>query len=452
MSELVFLLIFVPLSLLTAHKVAAPGDKWYLKLSVVVAWFFLAPLVAVVNSWMPYSGGGDDERYFEAAGFMVNVWTDLLDLSRFSSILEQPGYPWILSMISWSIGHDLLILKWLNLFFLISIAIIWYQIGLKLESILFARRLLLVILLLTPLWNYVFFLLKDMAIALTQSFFLLIAITIWQRARMSAVFGILITFLMLLLFRTPLIAQNMAVLIGGFFIKVFSRGAQGSRYLPLLLSVVLLAIGLVFFTNHENLVMLGIKSESRAISSEALLETATKYVEGESMNRSIFPILYLVSETSGMSMEAWSLMGSAWLRGVLALPWIFLLLPFFFVGLGQLFAIPKDIYPARGYLSRFRQTRLIATPWSVVVLFIASSAAISWVVGDTTRWRLADMPMIAAVALLGWQYGNAFWRKYMPLLPVIVLAFFCVNYLTGTYSSFFFMILTLIKDAVVESI
>ena len=38
----------------------------------------------------------------------------------------------------------------------------------------------------------------------------------------------------------------------------------------------------------------------------------------------------------------------------------------------------------------------------MVLVFVVISIAISWTVGDTTRWRIPDMPMVAAIAVAGW--------------------------------------------------
>ena len=48
------------------------------------------------------------------------------------------------------------------------------------------------------------------------------------------------------------------------------------------------------------------------------------------------------------------------------------------------------------------ETRLVATPWVVVAAFIATSVAVSFASGDTTRWRISDMPALLTVAVAGW--------------------------------------------------
>jgi hypothetical protein len=120
------------------------------------------------------------------------------------------------------------------------------------------------------------------------------------------------------------------------------------------------------------------------------------------MNRGLFPILYLLTETGGLNANTWIDFDSSGLRAVLAIPWIILGVPFFVGGLGWLFQSGSKTMRREGLIARIRASRVVATPWGCVLLYILCYMAISWNVGDTTRWRIPDMPAMTAVAVAGW--------------------------------------------------
>lgn len=404
MAVLLFILIFLPLSVIVAYMVADRTARALVIRVVIQSWLLFMPLLSAINSWMPFVGGSDDEDYFILADPPIQSLADALDLSRFSSVIEQPGYPWLLSLTNTIFGHNLFVYKALNFFFLVSLSLIWYRIGFLLEGPKFARRIMLVVLLLTPLWNYVFFLLKDMSITLLQSLFLLVAIQIWTKPAIRPVLVGVISTITLLLFRTPLVLQNTAVLLGGLSAKAFGRTGSSLRIMPFFLGMLFISALLYLATNSEIMSKFGIFTEHRIIGSSEFIELGAQLGEGRSiMNRNFFPILYLFSETAGLSPKQWSKFDGYWLRGVLAIPWIFLIVPFFLVGSWKLFYPTNGVQRAYGLVARLRASRVISTPWSIVLLFVAVSIAISWTVGDTTRWRIPDMPMVAAIALAGWK-------------------------------------------------
>lgn len=419
MPTLIFLIFFFPLSLLLARLTAARGDRGFLLACVIIAWLTLAPLVALVNIWMPFSDGGDDKNYYLLADPPISSLADALDLGRFAGLMEQPGYPWLLSLLNALTGHDLLVYKLLNLFLLILLALTWYRIGLALESARFARLMLVGIICLTPLWYYFFFLLKDLLIALLQSYFVLTVVKIWSVPRIPSLAGAAVSCLALLALRTPLLVQNAAVLLGAVTSKAFARGVRGPRLAPHLVAVLSVVAAIPVVTNPETMLLFGIYTEHRIIGSAEMLDSADLHGAGSEMNRALFPLLYLFSETAGLSPQAWRVFDSSWLRGVLALPWIALVVPFFILGLRWLLHVPDGVQPAKGVVARLRQSRVISTPWSVIALFFLGSFGISWMVGDTTRWRIPDMPFIAAIALAGWCYMSPSLRRQILMLWII---------------------------------
>lgn len=416
MSILIFSIIFVPLSLILASWIAARGDRSFLLASVIGSWLMLGFLVAFVNTWMPFSGGGDDKNYYYLADPPISSLADALDLGRFAGLMEQPGYPWLLSLLNALTGHDLLVYKLVNLFFLILLALTWYRIGLALESARFARFMMVGVLCLTPLWYYCFFLLKDMTITLLQSFFVLTVVHIWSAPRIPSIVGASIFSLALLIFRTPLLVQNAAVLLGSLTSKALALGVRGRRLAPLLVAVLTVVAAIPVVTNPEIMVLFGIYTEHRVIGSASMFESSVFSGASTEINRSLFPFIYLFSETAGLNPLAWETLDSSWLRGALALPWIFLVVPFLFLGIRWLLCVPYGVQPAKGLVARLRQSRVITTPWSAIAFFVLGSFGISWMVGDTTRWRIPDMPFIVAIAMAGWYYTSPRLRRQILVL------------------------------------
>ena len=149
---------------MTASKYAGKDNRLLLR-GVTAAWAVLGSLLVLVHEWMPFRGGGDNEDYFALAETPIRRLSDAFDLTHFVGFMEQPGYPWLLSILNHFMGHDLLSFKLFNFFLFIVLAIIWYRIGTLLESRTFGRYVFAGMLCLTPLWLYFFVRLKDMSIA-----------------------------------------------------------------------------------------------------------------------------------------------------------------------------------------------------------------------------------------------------------------------------------------------
>jgi hypothetical protein len=169
-------------------------------------------------------------------------------------------------------------------------------------------------------------------------------------------------------------------------------------------------------SDPEMLREFGVFAEQRVVGSEAMWTTGQAYMEDSPMRRATFPILYLLSETSGVSADSWARLDASSLRGFLALPWIALVVPSFLLGLRWLATTIPGARSTGGALGRLVATRMLASPWSVLIVFVCSSFLVSWIVGDTTRWRLADMPVVAAIAIAPWLFGSA--RKNVVVLAL----------------------------------
>lgn len=395
-----FGLFCIAITLFIVAIAADSRDRPYLWRYVTVAWVVGLVLQIVVHETIPLSGGGDDEDYYLLAARPVHSLHDALDPTRFIGSMEQPGYPILLSLVHYLADSSLLTFKIFNLALYILLAVVWYCIGNLLQGGAFGRKAMLILLLVTPLWFYFLYLRKDIAIVLLQSLFLLGLVEQWLRNNLRSWLLIILPIVTLLFFRTSLVLQSSAVLLGTLLFSNFSRGGKGV-FLTQIVGWIFVSGLLVIGSDQDIMSSIGIYTEHRLLGSAEMIETVSKVSEASLMNRALFPLLYLISETSGLSPQAWEMLDQSWLRGLLALPWLFIAPPLFFLGLIWLTQSQRE-KPHQG--RRFRDSRMISTPWAALVMFVISYIAISWEVGDTTRWRLPDMPVIAVIALAGWNY------------------------------------------------
>jgi len=403
---LVSVLLFIPLALAAAYYVSAPADRRYLARLVLLGWLLVGLLTALVNDWAPFSGGGDDEDYFRLASQPHRTVSDLLDISRFQGVMEQPGYPWLLSILNLVVEPDLLVYKLANLLVLTLVALTWYRIGFVLGDRGLGRAMAAGTLMLTPLWFYVFVLRKDLVIVLLQSLFLLGLVQQWRQNRWGAWLLLGTATLLLLPFRTPLVLQNAAVATGSAILASAKSGRSKRRFWSLLLAIPVIAGLLAAAADPSILQFFGVFAEHRVVGSDAMWRTVEEGGEASTMKRALFPLIYLFSETSGLNPKTWIEFRPESLRGALALPWIFLVVPMFLRGIRWLAKRPIDWRRHSGLFGALRNSRFMATPWAVLSIFVLSSAAISWTVGDATRWRLPDMPVILAIAVAATYYGS----------------------------------------------
>ena len=409
---LITLLLYLPLTLCVAVRMADVRDRVFLFKGVLVAWAIFTPLTALVNMWLPFSENGDDSSYYDLGSIPVQSVLELLDVSRFSAWMEQPGLPLLLSVVTFLVGPDLLAFKLLNLCFMILLALIWYRIALLLMSAFFARRVFLGILLLTPLWYSVACLLKDLSVVLLQSLFLLGLVQVWLRNTLSAWVLIFLATVALMPFRTFLVIQNLSIMLGGLGLKMISR-KSGGRPVNIVITFAVIVVVLLLASNSSMLESCGVSSTHRVIGSDAIQEALVEKNEASTLSALLFPLIYLFTEVTALNPEGWQTFGFEWLRGVLALPWIFCVVPFFMLGLRWLFKPPSGVPLAKGWIARLRASRLVSTPWGILFLFVLSMMLMSWQVGDTTRWRLPDLPVIATIAMAGWVTSPRVFRQHV---------------------------------------
>lgn len=401
MADAFAILVFLVASLVSAYAIADARHRRFLCLSLLASWAFTLPLMAAANTWMPFSGTGDDDDYFEIST-VLHDHGSLVDPYILSRHYEQIGYPWALNAIHLTLGSGLLGLKTFNFLCFHWLVLVWYRILLELEPDRVARRFVGCALLLTPLWFYFIFLLKDLPIALLQALFVFgVAMTLRRRAGLLGWILQGVSLVLLIPFRAQLVAQNVAVGVGAHAVRAFGSGSLVRR---ISIAVSGLCVGgtLLYLASDPRFVgMLGVRASARVVGSHAMWQQADAMIHATERTRVFFPAIYLLSEVSGLSAFSPGAFDQERFRGLLALPWIALVVPMLPLGARWMLLPARDTRtdaPAHGGLTSMR---CMATPWSVVVLFILASMTVSWIVGDTTRWRLSDMPALLAVAVAG---------------------------------------------------
>ncbi len=390
---------------------ATGKERSYLLILVISAWSIGLPLLSVVNEWLPFNRGGDDFAYYRLAALPIGSLQDVLDFGRFRSSMAQPGYPWFLSLVNHMSGQDLYVFKSSNLLILILLALVWYQMGVLLAGKTYARKLAFVVLCCTPLWYYVFFLLKDLVITLLQSLFLfgLVEHQVKKNTRSWLVmFGATVA---VIFFRTPLALLNIGLIAAGSLLPLAVLEKKSKSLIHILLVASFVALIISILGNPHYMNKLGVYSELRMLGPEgAMVEMAKEMYSSTSMNRLLFPVLYIFCEISGFNPETWSNIDAFGLRGITVLPWIIIGIPSFMLGAyGLLFQRNKliiDSVSGKTFFERILFSKWLAeSPWPLLFMFLLCYFFISWQVGDTTRWRLSDLPVLSAIALYGWCFA-----------------------------------------------
>ena len=400
----VTLLFYIPLTLIYLLLISGKRDRAFLLLVVMLAWLMLGSITAFMNTWMPFSGGGDDWGYYVDANTPIESFADLFDIRKYADQYAQPGYAWFLSLINALTGQDLLAYKLSNLAFLIILSLTWYRIGCLLEGPMLGRAVMVGVILLTPLWYYVFFLLKDMLITLLQSIFIMALVHEWRASRLQ--FWLLagaVTFATLP-FRSAILIQNSLIAFGSLVVQMSQNKNKIRLSIKISLAIILFYGLLNFGSDYSRMASLGIVSESHVIGSDLMKQRFEMGDSDGQTNRYLFPFIYILTEVSGINLMTWDLYDSTWLRGILALPWIFLLVPLILLGFRWLLLCPTPGFSHRGILNRLRFSRAATTPWFIIIIFVIGSFFVSLVTGDTTRWRIPDMPALLTLGVAGWVF------------------------------------------------
>ena len=135
------LLVLITKFMVTA--IVKTSDRKLVLRRVYKAWIILFPLLVLTHNIFPFIGGHDDHAYYDWSATSILSVETMFDLSRYQEFAEQPGYLWLLSVVYFFIGQNLLVYKLINLCFFILLIPIWYRIADTIESKEFAKTLCL---------------------------------------------------------------------------------------------------------------------------------------------------------------------------------------------------------------------------------------------------------------------------------------------------------------------
>ncbi len=404
------IIFFIFISLCCAFFVAEKDDRSFLLLLVSTAWLLGLPLLSLVNNSFPFSGDIDDWNYFQLAATPIHSLSDAFNFSRFQSNSVQPGYPWLLSIVNHFSGHDLYTFKSLNILFLILLSLVWYRIATLLEGNRFGKGMVCAVLLCTPLWFYIFILRKDLPIVLLHNLFILGLIEYRIKNSVQSWLILFSSTILLVLFRVPLVLINLLLISASIIISLITEKKTISAIIKLLVITGLVTGTIFVLYNPYYMSKFGIFSESRQLnSSGGMIEMAHSIHNSSTINRTLFPLLYVLTEISGLNPNTWQNINVQWLRGITAIPWIILGIPLLCAGLITLIRNITTNVATQTYNPNFviKQNKInFENQWIVLFLFILTYFFLSWQVGDTTRWRLPDIPPLYAIALYGWYFSS----------------------------------------------
>ncbi len=404
-----FLVGTVLVPMLIAFAIAGREDRIRLASLIFFSGTIFLAVLSIINIDFPFSGSGDERSYYASSLRTFKSFGDWFDLTQFKSTHSQGGYSLVLSWVHQIVGKSLYLRKALNISLFLFLSLVWFSIG----KIIGGRRLAFVfgtgILLGTPMWYYFIILRKDMSIILLQSGFLL-GLTHFMSGRnsLTSYFMIGLSTLALIPFRMLLVFVHLAVISSVILFRPKQKrqlwGLMARTMLPAIMVIAMLAFG----TNKDLLGKLGVSG-----NASLDIESVQKSIEAQEKSRTLslikFPVLYLIGETSAFTPRFWRNVDAMFIRGVGVIPWVFIGLPFFISGILSLVNNQNINQVATTTVTHvkkeinadlYSQTdRMFFIPF---IFFLIIYAAVSWLSGDTTRWRLPAVPVMIAIAGWGW--------------------------------------------------
>lgn len=433
-----FLLCVILVPAVCSFLIAGQREGVRLSALLTVAGLLCLAVLWHVDDAIPFSGNGDDQDYLNASKQTFNSLSDWVDVRRYKRTHEQAGYPLLLAWAHQFVGESLYHKKSLNVLLFLMIAVTWFKIGLEIGG----RRLAFVcamgVLLMTPLWFYWMFLLKDMAITLLQSIFILGVIqSLSSRAAVKGYFLIAMSTLLLIPFRSKLALVNLVVLAGATILQMGSLQSWKGSLLRVVMSGGIIVSILVVGRNAELLREMGVAGEHRALDSQSV-QAEFDYRGQTRMaifaNIVKFPFLYLVGEVAALNPRSWDEGGSGLIRGLSMVPWIAVGLPLFTVGTWNMLR-PQKYSEVAMRLSSKSQEGQHSGPGKpervhllVLLMFVLIYAGVAWVSADTTRWRMPAMPAMGAIAGFAWITMNGQQRLWTLGVWGLMLSAFCIAY------------------------
>jgi hypothetical protein len=376
--------------------------------TVTISLFVLNIIFLIIlyfmNDTLPFTGGGDDTNYYMASLKEFATASDWFNFKQFHTH-DQPGYPMVLTWLNQFVGESLYLRKVINVEAFILLVVVWYGIGIEIGGVRVGQIFAMGVLLATPLWYYWMFVLKDMIIILLQSTFLYGAIVyLYKRNMIHSLILMLLSTLIVIPFRIQLVYLNAQIILIAFLI-----GFRESRGIAMRILLAALVLGsMIYISQNRNIsTSLGIVSKTRSLDLNTMEKTANNYMKITAKYQSggIFPVLFLVGEVAGFNPDAWKEFNMGLVRGVTAIPWIFIGVPLFLVGIFMIIFWkdkPPDgeMPPEQGASSE----KKLQPKGGMLLLvgYVAIYYVLAWMTKDSTRWRMPGFPAMIAVAGWGW--------------------------------------------------
>jgi len=409
-----FLVLMVAVPALRAMIVSDRADKVAL-VSIMLA-FGCAALSCLwfIDAAFPYTEIGDDPAYFRASVRTLDGIGDWLNLRQFQETHTQAGYPLLLTWVNQFCGPSLYDRKALNLCFFLLLAPVWYVIGREIGGRRLAFACAVTMLLCTPLWFYCMFLFKDIVIVFLQSLLLLGLVRVLSGAGAVRGYGtIALSTILIIPFRAFLALMNGGMLVAGSLLS--AQGTRkSSRFGRIVITCFLLGALFVVGRNSSMMQSLGVHDETgaHAFSSNSLDAQLAEQSVRRTTNFSNpvwFTLVYLVGEIGAFNPKSWGNLDTEAIRAITMVPWIYFGLPLFLVGAWAVI-FKKGIWPSpaesRGPHEGRSNEAGIGNPnrpcMLLLMAFVAAYALISWLISDTTRWRMPAMPPMMAISAFAW--------------------------------------------------
>lgn len=418
--------------------IAGKEDGGRLSALLAVAGIVFLAVLWYVDETIPFAGSGDDQDYFNASKQTFNSLDDWFDVRRYKRTHEQAGYPMLLSWVHQLVGDSLYYKKTLNVLTFLMIALTWFKIGMQIGERRLAFIFALGVLLMTPLWFYWIFLLKDMVITFLQSVFILgVVQSLSNRSVGRGYILIVLSTILIIPFRSKLALINLAVLAGAALLRVGPQQSWKVFLLRVVMTGAIIVSILIVGRNADLLREMGVAGEHRSLDSQSV--QAEFDYRGQTRaagfaNAVKFPFLYLVGEVAAFNPKSWEGGESSLIRGLSMVPWIVVGLPLFAVGTWNMLWPRKfseiTLRASQQHDGTHHTDPMIPkrTHMLVVLMFVSLYAGVAWVSADTTRWRMPAMPAMGAIAGFAWITMNKQQRLLMLLSWGFMLSAFLIVY------------------------
>lgn len=404
MAGALFLFLGLSLCVFTAYRTTGKEEGPYFSFFILIYGIFFLALLWLMNDHFIYAQGGDDKAYHLNSIRKFGSLSSWFDTSQFDEY-AQAGYAMLLTWLHQFVGDSLYLRKALNVFFFIGTIIAWQGIGNTIGGNKLGYILSSAVLITTPLWFYWLFLLKDMAIVFLQSVYLLGLIRFSAGFQLKwPLFLLGISTIALIPFRVSLVAINLAMFSVAIILQLQSNTAPSNRWLRITAGAIFISMILSLGSNVETLRKMGAVGETRGFDAASIRGAIEERNATNTKGRTrsiLFPIVFLVGETTAFSPSAWKSFDSMTLRGLSYVPWIFFGAPLFLIGLTagtrkHTICAAFDLAPNENLWRSKRNLILL------LVAFVGMYAILAWLANDTTRWRIPAFPAMAALAGWGW--------------------------------------------------